>query len=117
MSEVMHGLTTEHKAARIQAATQAEQASVASSSKLTTEEVAEAAIQHLQELESHLDPTRLVALINRIQREPSLGRVYMALQQEDTREAWILKRLAEEGFGEGVAFESDSNFNLSHLFE
>jgi hypothetical protein len=80
MSEAMHGLTTECKAARIQAATQAEQASVASSSKLTTEEVVEAAILHLQELKSHLDPTRLVALIDCIQREPSLGRVYMALQ-------------------------------------
>jgi hypothetical protein len=92
-------LTTERRIARLQVPSQATQELTPSST------VGEEAIERLQQVESHLDPDRMIALLDRFQRDPNAAKAYMTLKREDYRKAWVSKRLAEEGFVEGITVD------------
>jgi hypothetical protein len=61
------------------------------------------AMQHLQQTETYLDPDRMIALVDLVLSDMIAADLYMTLEWEDYRKAWISKRLKELGFVEGIA--------------
>jgi hypothetical protein len=53
------------------------------------------AMAHLQENETHLDDTRLIALIDLFKSDTSEADTYMSLQREALRKKWLQKQLVE----------------------
>jgi hypothetical protein len=63
------------------------------------------AMQRLQQTETYLDPDRMIALVDLVSSDTIAADVYMTLEREDYRKAWISKRLKELGFVEGIAVD------------
>jgi hypothetical protein len=63
------------------------------------------AMQRLQQTETHLDPDRMIALVDLVSSDTIAADVYMTLEREDYRKAWISKRLKELGFVDGIAVD------------
>jgi len=63
------------------------------------------AMQRLQQTETHLDPDRMIALVDLVSSDTIAADVYMTLEWEDYRKAWISKRLKELGFVDGIAVD------------
>ena len=100
-------MTAERKLRRLQddarASAQAVQAAqVLSSSPQRRHE----AMQRLQQTETNLDPDRMIALVDLVSSNTIAADVYMTLEREDYRKAWISKRLKELGFVDGIAVDT-----------
>jgi hypothetical protein len=80
-----------------QAAQAARQLQVSSSPQRRHE-----AMQRLQQTETYLDPDHMIALVDLVSSNTIAANVYMTLEQEDYRQAWVSKRLKELGFVEGI---------------
>jgi hypothetical protein len=64
------------------------------------------AMQRLQQTETHLDPDRMIALVDLISGDTIAADVYMSFEREDYRQAWISKRLKELGFIDGITVDT-----------
>ena len=63
-------------------------------------------MQHLQQTETHLDPDRMIALVDLISGDTIAADVYMSFEREDYRRAWTSKRLKELGFIDGITVDT-----------
>jgi len=65
----------------------------------------QAALKHLQELNSDLDPLCMVNLTNHIVKSTVAADTYMSWEREDYQKAWITKTLNDIGCKEVAAVD------------
>ena len=63
-------------------------------------------MQRLQQTETHLDPDRMIALVDLISGDTIAADVYMSFKQEDYHWAWISKQLKELGFIDRITVDT-----------
>ena len=65
------------------------------------------AMSHLQELETHLDNARMVAMIDLFKSDTSEADTYMSLQHEALHKRWLQKQLVDH-----CGFPSDNDMTV-----
>src|SRR6202040_1885393 len=61
------------------------------------------ATQCVQQLETYLDPPRVMALADLVARDTIAADMYMTIEREDYRCAWVALKLKEMGFVDGIS--------------
>jgi hypothetical protein len=62
------------------------------------------AMQRVQQMETHLDASRVMALADLVAKDTIAADIYMSIEREDYCHAWVALKLKEMGFVEGVSF-------------
>lgn len=62
------------------------------------------AMQRVQQMETHLDASRVMALADLVAKDTIAADIYMSIEREDYHHAWVALKLKEMGFVEGVSF-------------
>jgi hypothetical protein len=100
-------MTTERKLRRLQQDAHADAQAVQAAKVLASSpQRRHEAMQRLQQTETHLDPDRMIALVDLISGDTIAADVYMSFEREDYRRAWISKRLKELGFIDGITVDT-----------
>ena len=100
-------MTTERKLRRLQQDAHADAQAVQAAKVLASSpQRRHEAMQRLQQTETHLDPDRMIALVDLISSDTIAADVYMSFEREDYRRAWISKQLKELGFIDGITVDT-----------
>jgi hypothetical protein len=62
------------------------------------------AMQRVQQMETHLDTSHVMALADLVAKDTIAADIYMSIEREDYHHAWVALKLKEMGFVEGVSF-------------
>jgi hypothetical protein len=61
------------------------------------------AMQRVQQIETHLDPSRVMALVDLVAKDTIAADIYMSIEREDFRHAWVALTLKKMGFVDGIS--------------
>jgi len=62
------------------------------------------AMQCVQQIETHLDTSCVMALADLVMKDTIATDIYMSIEREDYRHAWVALKLKEMGFVDGISF-------------
>ena len=60
-------------------------------------------MQHVQQIKTHLDASCVMALANLVAKDTIAADIYMLIEREDYRHAWVALKLKEMGFVDGIS--------------
>ena len=102
----MRDLAAEHKLHRLQEDAHAEAQVAAQAYAMSScPQCRHEAMQCLQQTETYLNADHMVTLIDLVSLDMIAVTAYLSLEQEDYRKVWVVKRLKELGYIEGLAVD------------
>jgi hypothetical protein len=60
-------------------------------------------MQRVQQIETHLDASRVMALADLVAKDTIAADTYMSIEREDYRHAWVALKLKGMGFVDGIS--------------
>ena len=102
ISTSLHELASEHKLRRLQLDARAD-AAHEQGGKAESPHCRHEAMQHVQQIKTHLDASRVMALADLVVKDTIAADTYMLIKQEDYHHAWVALKLKGMGFIDGIS--------------
>jgi hypothetical protein len=93
-------LASERKLRRLQIDTRAD---AGQGGKAESPQRRHEALQRVQQIETHLDASRVMALADLVAKDTVAADIYLSIEREDYRYAWVALKLKEMGFIDGIS--------------